>query len=226
MTPRRVSQVSMLGAWVRDYAYAVLRQIRAAFDRTDPSAFHAGPRTPIVVLPGIYESWRFMLPLISAMHERGHPIHVIDVLRRNGRPVTDSAVDVLAYLREHELRGAVIVAHSKGGLIGKQAMISGAMPEHVTGMLAIATPFAGSTYARFFLGRALRGFSPRDATIRALLLETAVDARIVSVYGRFDPHIPGGSALPGGRNVVLDTMGHFRVLEDPRVLEELEALTG
>ncbi|MDO8382851.1 MAG: alpha/beta hydrolase, partial [Microbacterium sp.] len=179
-----VSPVLMLAAWVRDYAYAVVAQVRAAFDRTDPSAFRVGTRTPIVVLPGIYESWRFMLPLISAMHERGHPVHVINALRRNGRPVTDSAVDVLEYLREHELRGAVIVAHSKGGLIGKQAMISGAMPEHVTGMLAITTPFAASTYARFFLSRALRGFSPRDATIRALLLETAADARIVSVYGR------------------------------------------
>tara|TARA_R110002020_G_scaffold37275_5_gene112708 strand:+ start:376 stop:1056 length:681 start_codon:yes stop_codon:yes gene_type:complete len=226
MTPRVVSPVLMLAAWVRDYAYAVVAQVRAAFDRTDPSAFRVGTRTPIVVLPGIYESWRFMLPLISAMHERGHPVHVINALRRNGRPVTDSAADVLEYLREHELRGAVIVAHSKGGLIGKQAMISGAMPEHVTGMLAIATPFAGSTYARFFLNRALRGFSPRDATIRALLLETAADARIVSVYGRFDPHIPGGSALPGARNVVLDTMGHFRVLADPRILDELDTLTA
>ncbi|MDO8384687.1 MAG: universal stress protein, partial [Microbacterium sp.] len=67
-----------------------------------------------------------------------------------------------------------------------------------------------------------RGRSP----IRALLLETAADARIVSVYGRFDPHIPGGSALPGARNVVLDTMGHFRVLADPRILDELDTLTA
>lgn len=211
-------------AWLCDYAYALCRQLRAALDRTDPSSFGQGARTPIVVLPGIYESWRFMLPLIEAMHERGHPVHVVDALRRNGRPVTESAVVVLDYLAEQDLRGAVIVAHSKGGLIGKQAMISGATPDRVRGMLAIAVPFAGSTYARFFVNRALRGFSPRDGTIRSLMLETAVDARIVSVYGSFDPHIPGGSGLPGARNVRLDTMGHFRVLADPRILDELERL--
>jgi hypothetical protein len=226
MTMRGASPLLLLGAWVRDYAYAIAAQLRGVFDRTDPATFRSGHRTPVVVLPGIYESWQFMRPLIIAMHQRGYPVHVVDALRRNGRPVTESAVAVVHYLRENDLRGAVIVAHSKGGLIGKQAMISGATPEHVTGMLAVATPFAGSRYARFFVNPALRGFSPRDATIRALLVETTIDANVVSVYGRFDPHIPGGSALPGARNVVLDTMGHFRVLADPRILDELETLTG
>lgn len=223
---RRARRLEMLGAWAGDYAYAIAAQARGALDRADPTVFRTGHLTPVVVLPGIYESWHFMRPLIAALHDRGHPVHVVDALRRNGRPITESAVAVVEYLREQDVRGAVILAHSKGGLIGKQAMISGATPAHVTAMLAVATPFAGSRYARYFVNSALRGFSPQDATIRALLLETAIDARIVSVYGRFDPHIPGGSALPGGRNVVLDTMGHFRVLEDPRVLEELEALTG
>ncbi|HAQ59547.1 MAG TPA: alpha/beta hydrolase [Microbacterium sp.] len=213
-------------AWLLDYAYALVAQVRAALDRTDPAVFRDGDRVPIIVLPGIYESWHFLLPLITAMHGHGHPVHVVDALRRNGRPVTESAIAVLDYLHEHDLRGAVIVAHSKGGLIGKQAMISGAAPDQVRGMVAIATPFGGSTYARFFLNPALRGFSPRDATIRALLLETAVNARIVSVYGSFDPHIPGGSALPGARNVILETMGHFRVLGDARVLDEVERLAG
>jgi hypothetical protein len=215
-----------LGAWVRDYAYAATGQVRAAFDRTDPATFRTGNRTPVVMLPGIYESWRFMLPLIAAIHDRGHPVHIVDVLRRNGRPVGEGAVEVVRYLEDNDVRGAVIVAHSKGGLVGKRAMIAGATPDRVTGMLAIATPFAGSRYARYFLMRSIRGFSPRDPTIRALLRETAVDARIVSAYGRFDPHIPEGSELLGARNVVLDTMGHFRVLGDARILDELAMLTG
>ena len=53
-----------------------------------------------------------------------------------------------------------------------------------------------------------------------------MNARIVSAYGSFDPHIPGGSALPGARNVILETMGHFRVLGDARVLDEVERLAG
>lgn len=92
-------------------------------------------------------------------------------------------------------------------------------------MLAVATPFGGSTYGRIMVLPSLRVFSPRSATIRVLAKALDVNARIVSVYGRFDPHIPEGSELAGARkNVRLDTGGHFRVLADPRVIAELAAL--
>jgi pimeloyl-ACP methyl ester carboxylesterase len=72
----------------------------------------------------------------------------------------------------------------------------------------------------------LRIFSPRSATILALAKESDLNARIVSVYGRFDPHIPEGSELNGAaKNVRLDNGGHFRVLADPRVVGELIALS-
>lgn len=46
------------------------------------------------------------------------------------------------------------------------------------------------------------------------------------MYGRFDPHIPEGSDLPGAaKNVRLDTGGHFRVLAHPRVIAELIGLS-
>ncbi len=93
-------------------------------------------------------------------------------------------------------------------------------------MLAVATPFGGSVYARFMLAPSLRIFAPGNATIRALDLEEAVNARIVSVYGSFDPHIPARSELAGAKNVELDTGGHFRILANPRVLAEFAALAS
>jgi len=90
----------------------------------------------------------------------------------------------------------------------------------VHGMLAVATPFGGSVYARFMLAPSLRIFSPKNSTIRALGLEEAVNSRIVSVYGKFDPHIPARSELAGAKNVELNTGGHFRILANPRVLAE------
>lgn len=216
--------LKLLSWWARDYAYAAVWQCRAAFNRTDPESFRSGDRAPIVVLPGIYETWKFMQPLITAMHERGHPIHVMAPLRRNQRPVVETAGRVTDYLEEHDLRGVVIVAHSKGGLIGKQIMAGGGAVARVDAMLAVATPFGGSRYATLMLAPSLRIFSPHDTTIMALTHETAVNSRIVSVYGEFDPHIPGGSNLPGAKNVILDTGGHFRVLAHPRVLAELALL--
>lgn len=207
--------------WFRDYAYAGLWQLRATFNRTDPAAFRTGDGTPIVVLPGVYETWKFMQPLVTAMHDRGHPVHVVELLRRNSRPVAEMAEKVTAYLEQQDLRDVVLVAHSKGGLVGKQVMV-GPAGERVRSMVAIATPFGGSRYATMLPARSLRLFSPRDATIVALGGQLTFNTRIVSIYGTFDPHIPERSELAGARNVMLTTGGHFRILAHPRVLEEVE----
>lgn len=212
-----------LGWWAHDYAYAGLWQTRAFFARVDPRRYRTGVRAPIVVIPGVYETWKFVQPLVEAAHAAGHPVHVVDRLRRNRRPVIEMAASVTAYLEEHDLTDAVIAAHSKGGLIGKQVML-GAAGTRVRAMLAVATPFGGSRYADLMWGRTLRIFSPRDATILALADQREVNARIVSIYGRFDPHIPERSELPGATNIELDTGGHFRILAHPRVIGELLAL--
>jgi predicted alpha/beta hydrolase family esterase len=213
--------------WARDYAYAVTWQARALFNRTDPASFRTGDRAPIVVLPGIYETWKFMQPLVEALHERGHPVHVVDLLRRNQRPVVEMAERVTEYLVEHDLSDVVLVAHSKGGLVGKHVMTFGDARGRVRAMLAVATPFGGSSYARLMLlAPTLRIFSPRNATIVALAHETAVNERIVSIFGRFDPHIPESSELIGAKNVRLETGGHFRILAHPRVMAELAVLAG
>ncbi|WP_062131670.1 esterase/lipase family protein [Demequina aestuarii] len=210
--------------WTRDYAYALVWQVRALVNRADPGSFLTGTRTPVVVLPGIYETWKFMHPVIAQLHARGHPVHVVADLRRNHRPVTEMATQVESYLRTHDLADVLLVAHSKGGLAGKLVM-AGPVGDRVQGMLAIATPFGGSRYARVMPLRSLRAFSSRDATITSLAKHTAVNSRIVSVYARFDPHIPGGSELPGATNVSLDTGGHFRILGHAGMRAELAAFT-
>lgn len=210
--------------WARDYAYAVRWQAQAFFSHTDPASFRTGTLSPIVVIPGVYETWRFLLPLIITMHDRGHPVHVIDPLKWNRRPVAEAAGAVTAYLEGHDLRDVVLVAHSKGGLVGKYVMSLGTGAARVTSMLAIAAPFGGSRFADFMVVPSLRAFRPADATIIALSQELAVNPRIVSVYGQFDPHIPKGSELAGAKNVELDTGGHFRILAHPRVIAELAAL--
>lgn len=211
--------------WAADYVYAGYWQVRAFTSRTSADAFADGSRTTIVVLPGVYETWRFLQPLIAHLHGQGHPIHVLDALERSQRPVAEMTAIVEDHLRERDLHDVVIVAHSKGGLAGKLAMV-GEEGARVRGMVAVATPFGGSRYARHLPSRTLRAFSPDDPGIVSLGRHHEVNARIVSVYGSFDPHIPEGSELPGAKNVRLDTGGHFRVLADPRVIAEVAALAG
>lgn len=213
-----------LGWWARDYAYALVWQARAFVSRTDPHDFLSGHRSPIVVLPGVYETWRFLEPLIHRLHEDGHPVHVIDPLGRNDRKVPIAARLVADYLEANGLSEVVLLAHSKGGLVGKYVMSLGGGGARIAGMLAVAAPFSGSRYAKLMLVPSLRIFVPDDPTILALTREAAVNPRIVSVYGRFDPHIPGGSRLEGAKNVELDTGGHFRILAHPRVFAEARLL--
>ena len=201
--------------WALDYLYAVQWQVRAAVSSKDPERYLSGSGRPVLVIPGIYETWQFMRPMIEALHAAGHPVHVVTMLQDNRMPLVDAARIVSGYLDEHDLEQVVIVAHSKGGLVGKYVMLQTASMRRIDGMVAVASPFGGSRYARFLPLRSLRAFSATDAGLSALSLDHTVNARIVSVFGMFDPHIPEGSALAGATNVRLDTGGHFRVLADP-----------
>jgi hypothetical protein len=130
---------------------------------------------------------------------------------------------VEAYLEEHDLSDVIIVAHSKGGLIGKFIMMDSDGPQRVDRMVAITSPFSGSSLARYTVLPSLRAFAPTDPTIRMLVAEQFVNARITSIFGSFDPHIPDGSELPGATNIRLPVAGHFRILGDRQLLAAVEA---
>ncbi len=212
--------------WVADYLYAAWWRVRAALSHHSPSEFASGDRNPILIIPGVYEPWRFMLPLIRALHETGHPVHVVAPLRTNRMPIPAAARLVEEYLATQELRDTTLVAHSKGGLIGKHVMSFGDAERRVRGMVAIATPFGGSRYARLLPGRTLRAFRPGDATLTLLATSFGVNSRIVSVFAEFDPHIPEGSELDGATNVRVPTGGHFRILSHPRTVAEAKRCAG
>ena len=198
-----------------DWWYAARWQLRS-LGPTTADDYRSGDGQPVVVVPGVYETWHFMRPLMDVLHDRGHPVHVLTVLRHNVKPVPVSAEEVMAYLDEHDLRGVLVVAHSKGGLIGKYAMTRLDPHGRIDRMVAVSTPFAGSKYAVLAPVRHLRVFRAADPVLAGLARELDANARITSVYGVFDTLIPGGSELTGAENVRLDLGGHFRILGDRR----------
>lgn len=219
MTERRRSArgtAARLRAWAADYAYATDRQLRHLLRRGRLPAGR-GDRAPVVLLPGIYETWEFLSPVAAVLARAGHPIHAVEGLGHNRHPFSVGARVTAAYLEENGLQGVVLVAHSKGGLIGKQVMLSSA-GGRVAGMVAIATPFAGSRWARYMVAPALRSFHPDDAVLRTLGLELAINERITAIYPHFDPHIPETVHLPGARNLELPLSGHFRPLGQPSLV--------
>jgi pimeloyl-ACP methyl ester carboxylesterase len=212
--PARSSPLQKAVWWAQDYVYAAVCQIQGMVSRVQPGSFHQGHRTPVLIIPGVYENWQFMMPLIRSIHDAGHPVHVVTVLQRNKLDVPVAARLVAQHLEEAGLRDAAIVAHSKGGLIGKYAMLNLDPEGRISRMITVCTPFSGSRYAKYMLLPSLRIFSPSNALTLQLAREEAINSRITSIYGPFDPHIPEGSVLPGATNIELPTAGHFRILGD------------
>lgn len=211
--------------WAQDYVYAAVRQAailatpwRLGRPRPVPRAWREGSTAlaEIILLPGVYEHWTFLRPLGDALNAAGHRVSVVHGLGMNRRGVAETSARLGRALaaRPAGPAGRVIVAHSKGGLIGKHLLVSSGTADAIDllGLVAVCAPFHGSPLAALFLVPSIRAFLPEDETIVMLGRDESVNARIVSVFGRFDPHIPGGSALDGATNVIVPAQGHFRIL--------------
>lgn len=235
----RIGRLARPGWWALDYVYAGWRQMVSLFRLRPPESYAVGRRLhlpAVVLLPGVYETWLFLEPAAQRLVNAGYRVYTVPGLGLNKRPVPESARLVRQRLEElcqvQDITECVLLAHSKGGLIGKHAMLDDLLPEkegpatrrsaRILGMVAVGTPFAGSAYAKFLLPRTLRQFSPRDAVLLSLQAQREANDRIVSIYAQFDPHIPGGSALAGATNLRLPVAGHFRTLREPLVLAAVE----
>jgi hypothetical protein len=201
-----------------DYPLALRLRRESLRDPAVPPGFDVGDRRPVVIVPGVYETWHFLRAIAERLSATGHPVHVLPELGINAAPIPTSADMVAAALAGRGLSGVALVAHSKGGLIGKRAMLQD-REGRIDRLVTVATPFGGSRMARYTLLPSLRTFHPRNAVIRTLAGERAVNARITSIYPAFDPHIPEGSRLEGATNVEIPVSGHFRILLDPRAAE-------
>ncbi|WP_415855363.1 esterase/lipase family protein [Sinomonas sp. G460-2] len=207
---------------------AAARPLAARADVADSPAAEAGPARPpaakadVVLIPGIYEPAGFMDPLRRWLQRRGHRVIVLPELGYNRRSIPECAALAAARLRELGVRNAVVVAHSKGGLIGKLLMTAPDTERLVSRMLAVGTPFEGTRYSRYAPTRPLRSFYPEHPVMGLLAKNLEVNSRIVSVGADVDPLVGRSTGLVGARNIILPVTGHFRILEDPGLFEAVD----
>ena len=200
---------------------AVFSRVRAeGWRRPAPGADRECAAVPVVLLPGIYEPWRYLGPLGRALHDAGHPVHVVEELGFNVRDLPRSVAAVRGVLLRDDAAGAVLVGHSKGGLIGKAVLLDPVAGRRARGLVTLNTPFAGSRWALPGLGlrwTPLGMFVPSGPTITSLAAQAGVNARITSIRASWDQMVPGATELPGATNRTLDVGGHFRPLVDAGV---------
>lgn len=235
MSRRPATERSKLRWWLEDYSVAAWGQLRAWASQASPRDFSTGDlELPLIVLiPGVYERWRYLVPLARTLQRHGYRITVLPGLGNNRRPVPEGTEVVKAELarlaatanQESRTETVILLGHSKGGLIGKNVLLEQTLSQQraglgkadspgleLLGLVAVATPFNGSRYANWARGRTLREFMPESATISRLAAQQEVNSRIVSILPKFDPHIPGDRRLAGASESMLQGTGHFRVL--------------
>ncbi len=219
--PRHIATI------VGDFPNAMRFRARALRDWPCPAGYADGEKMPVVILPGVYETWHYLRPVADALSAAGHPVHVMSVLGINHRPIPASAQLVWKRILELDLTGFAIVAHSKGGIIGKHLLAIEDTDRRIDRVVAIASPFSGTRMARLTIPAAVREFRPDDPTISKLVAVQTVNSRIISIEPSWDPHIPDGATLEGARTVKLPVVGHFRILLHPDlpqlVIDEIES---
>lgn len=204
--------------WGVDYGWATRSIGDGLLHHRVPPRYARGSLSPALLIPGVLEDWTMMRPVADRLSAAGHPVHVLPELKHNTATVVQASDLAVAYLVAHDLSDVVVVAHSKGGLIAKRLLL-GAEAWRVRTVVALAAPFAGSVLARLIPSRAVRAMGPDDPTILELASHPEVNDKITSIYPRFDPHVPGGSHLDGAVNIPVETVGHFRILDNAQALD-------
>ena len=244
---RDTHRVTRFAGIIADYAYVGRSRLGYwRYGSRPPAPIEAAPDAPppVLLIPGVFETWHYMKPVRDRLVALGHPVHSVPELGFNRHPIPEMAALLAAYVAHRDLRSVRIVAHSKGGLIGKLLLVADAASTEVAGaevagtdaagaeparfdrMISINTPYSGSPLARFGFGP-WREFAPTRRVMVELDEARHVNPRITSLYSEYDQYVPaGGAVLTDAEHVELPHVGHFRVLGLPDVIDEVIARLG
>lgn len=216
--------VKRLVHWIHDYLHALHKQSHAFLYRKPPEhyiGYRVSNKCPIILIPGVYEKWHFLRAIADPLSLKGYPIYVLEHLGYNTKAIHRSAQLVRELIDYEKLQNVVIIAHSKGGLIGKHLLVFDNKDDKVKKLIAIATPFGGSNIVRFLPIKSLKELHPEHETIKKLQAGKEVNHKIVSIFGIFDNHIwPLESCfLNGAKNIEINTYGHHKILFNKKVRE-------
>lgn len=204
----------------------------------------AKEKSPIILIPGILGKWSFMKELGDRISLLGHPVYVIPRLRYNTLNIPESAkivrelIDGIITERRKKTdngknQNIVLVAHSKGGLVGKYVLVHHNHEKAINGLVAIATPFSGSSLTKIIPHKSFKELSENSEIIRELETKNNVNKRVISIFPEFDNHVwsEKGSFLNGAmENIKVNTKGHHKIIFDKnaqnKIIESIEKLSA
>jgi hypothetical protein len=227
--------IRKLKSWGEDYIHLASLYGKTVWYRTPPEdylGYIVQTKVPVVLLPGVNTTWQFMKIIADEVSRVGHPIYILKDLGYNRKEIRESADIARALIDKENLQNVIILAHSKGGLIGKELLINSNADSVITKVITIATPFCGSRIAKVVPDAAMKELRPDSKVILNHNINSDVNKDIISIYGTFDNHIwPTESChLEGAENIQVPVDGHHKILSYPGarevVIEKIASITS
>ena len=213
--------------WIVDYRYMIHGSIISLLHHKAPAHYlgHIQEgKVPIILIPGILGRWSFLKDLGDKIPLEGHPVYIVPNLKYNLFSIPESArivremVDTVKKETPH-FSNTIIIAHSKGGLIGKYFLIHYNKDKPVSSMISIATPYSGSAMANLVPLDPIRELRNDSTIIKDLNTHSHVNSIITSIIPEYDNHVwaEEGSYLQGATNIQVPVHGHHRIVFDKGV---------
>lgn len=188
---------------------------------------------PIVLIQGRFQVWQHISSVGDFISKEGYPVYVVERLGNNLIDIPKAAMAVRQQIEDSDLHNVIIVAHSKGCLVGKYLLVHQNKDKRVLGMVALAGPFSGTELANLLPWKTMTELQTNSQVVADLDLYKEVNKRIISIYPKQDDLIwtEKGSFLEGALdNVMLPDLGHHSLLfsEDSKevILSSIEKLSN
>ena len=219
--------IKKIHGWIKDYIQATHTHIHTIIIKEPPKHFLGHivvGKNPIILIPGYLEKWNFLRKIANPLSLAGHPIYVVNNIGYNTRDIHFSAELVRELIDQNNLKNVILIAHSKGGLIGKYLLSFNNTDSAIKKLITVATPWAGSHAAKFIPHKSAAELHPESEIIEKLRQQNNINHKIVSIYGVYDNHVwPTKSChLEGAKNIEVNTHGHHTILFDKNVIKIIE----
>jgi triacylglycerol lipase len=175
-----------------------------------PESWKKGSKD-LILIQGINESYYCLSFLASHFNSKGYKVHTpLSGLLHDDIEVL--AQRVMDYIAEHHIKDFEILAHSKGGLVGKHVLdqLSGSGAR--IRLWSLSTPFKGMYAAHIPIWN-LKQMKTSHEFIANLYNNKETHQNVISIYPRFDQMIfPASSAhLEDAQNYEIKDNGHLAV---------------
>lgn len=215
-----------LADWGKGTGKSVAANARRALGASGSDTQLRRPGAPTaVILPGWLREWETVLPWGLALYSIGWNVRFVPALDRQIGSLPELGEQLLSFLADERIEDALVIAHSKGGLVAKQAMVDG--DGQISRLIAVGTPFEGAPLANVLPSSAGgESLTPEGEDILNLQAHTKVNERIHAIEARLDQNVPNLNDLLGAEIIRTQVEGHTALIDSPEVIAWISVLAG